>query len=145
VAKAAAPEREINPTTSTLEYLVKEYVHLRAEEADISKRKRELRDEIITMVEAEGEFNAQGSQYLYVDHSTGASMVERQRRVSRGTPNMEAAKEILAEKGLEDEAFILVPMLDEEVVMRKVFEGVISDDELDRIYPIKETFALAVT
>ncbi len=142
MAKAAPPTRSVNDK-SEVDYLVAEYVHLRNSEKELAARKKIIRDQLIDIVEQVGEFDSNGNQFIELEPGSDASLMQRQRRVQRGL-DMEAATEIMEEKGLADQAFIMVPTLDTEFVWKQVFEGRISDDELERIFPSKETFALVV-
>ena len=142
MAKAAPPVRTIEDL-SEVDYLVTEYVHLRAQEKDIKPRKEILRNELMKVIENVGEYDADGNQFMELPVGLEAGIIMRQRRTKRAV-NFEAAQRILAAKGMEDEAFILVPQLDEDYVMRQVFEGKISDAELEEIFPTEETFALVV-
>jgi hypothetical protein len=142
MAKAAPPERELL-AKSEIEYLVAEYVHLRDQEKSIAARKKALRDELMKVVENTGEYDSSGNQFVELPPGSEVEMVQRQRRTSRST-DMDAAQEVLSAKGMESEAFILVPTLDEDFVWRQVFEGKLSDSDLDLIFPTKETYALVV-
>jgi hypothetical protein len=67
--------------------------------------------------------------------------MKRERRVSR-VLNQEAAEEYLREKGLYKACTETVVMLSEEKILDKNFKGEISDADLDKLYDVKETWAL---
>lgn len=66
---------------------------------------------------------------------------QRQRRVSIGVDE-DSATEILTERGLLERCMPPKPSLDEDEVMAAVFEGLLSEDDLDVIFPKKVTYAL---
>lgn len=142
MAKAAPPTRSVEDK-SELDYLIAEYIHLRDEEKGIAARKKNLRDQLMALVERDGEFDSNGNQFIELPPGSEVEVVQRQRRTSRST-DIEEAHRILADKGMEEQAFVMVPTLDEEFVWKQVFEGRITDDELDEIFPVKETYALVV-
>ncbi len=142
MAKAAPPVREVKDS-SDIDYEVTEYVHLRGQEKDIAARKSVLRENIMKHIVEKGEYDSDGNLFIELPKGLDASLIKNQRRSSRGVDN-DAAMEILEALGVKDEAFVLVPELDTDYVWKLKFEGKLSDDDLDRIFPVKESFALIV-
>ncbi len=143
MARAALPKATEVLARSEVDYLVAEYIHLRDQEKSFAPRKKALRDELMTVIENTGEYDANGNQFIELEPGMEASLLQRQRRSSRSTDE-DAAHEILKAKGLEDRAFVLVPVLDESEVWKLFHDGELTDEDLELIFPVKETFALVV-
>lgn len=142
MAKVAPQERELLARLE-VDYLVAEYIHLRDQEKSLAPRKKALRDELMTVIENTGEYDANGNQFIELDEGMEARILQRQRRSSRSVDE-DAAHAILKSKGLEDRAFVLVPVLDESEVWKLFHDGELTDEDLELIFPVKETFALVV-
>jgi hypothetical protein len=56
----------------------------------------------------------------------------------------QAADAIIAEKGLENEAYKTVRVIDEDALMAMVYEDKITEEELELMFPVKVTWALNV-
>jgi len=67
--------------------------------------------------------------------------VKRERRVSR-TLDVEAAEEFLRDKALYNDCTETIVVLSEEKILDKNFKGEITDEDLDKLYTVKETWAL---
>lgn len=88
--------------------------------------------------------DADGHRLIVFDEPIeGYGSIQYQRRVTT-VPNVERALEILEENGLLEECTVQVRQIDEESLMRAVYDGRLEDSQLSEMYPQKETFAVVV-
>lgn len=128
----------------SFESQVREYVKVKATLEFMDSRREELRKKIFTHLEQEGFEDTDGN--MLVDFESpidGISRVEKSRRNSRKLDE-QAAEAIIAEKGLESEAYKMVRTIDEDALMAMVYEDKITEEELELMFPVKVTWALNV-
>ena len=77
------------------------------------------------------------------DDVTGIKKVVNQRKVSKSL-DMNVAEEVLKEKGLHDRCVMMVPVLDEEAIMAAYYEGLVTEEDIDKMFPAKITWALVI-
>ena len=77
------------------------------------------------------------------DEVSGIARVMNQKRVSK-TLDIEVAEKILAERGIHDRCITMVPVLNEDEIMAAFYEGVISEEDIDTMFPAKVTWALVI-
>lgn len=113
------------------------------EEADrIAARQKEVKDFINQGLEELGEEDSRGHIVVEIDDSvSGISKVVKQKRVSKSL-DMETAERILKEKDLESRCFTMVPVLNEEEIMAAFYEGLLTEEDIDSMFPAKVTWAL---
>ena len=91
-----------------------------------------------------GEADDRGHVVVEVnDDLTGIKQVIHQRKVSKSL-DMEVAEEVLKEKGLHDRCVMMVPVLDEEAIMAAYYEGLVTEEDIDKMFPAKVTWALVL-
>jgi hypothetical protein len=78
------------------------------------------------------------------DDITGISKVVNQRKVSKSL-DMSVAEEILKEKGLHERCVMMVPVLDEEAIMAAYYEGLVTEEDIDKMFPAKVSWALVMS
>ena len=64
----------------------------------------------------------------------GYRALQRQRRVSQKL-DPEAAETLLKAKGLDARCYQLLPVLDEDAVMSCLYEGLLTEEEVDAMFP----------
>lgn len=113
------------------------------EEADrIAARQKEVKDFINQGLEELGEEDSRGHIVAEINDSvSGISKVVKQKRVSKSL-DMETAERILKEKDLESRCFTMVPVLNEEEIMAAFYEGLLTEEDIDSMFPAKVTWAL---
>lgn len=113
------------------------------EEADrIAARQKEVKDFINQGLEELGEEDSRGHIVAEINDSvSGISKVVKQKRVSKSL-DMETAERILKEKDLESRCFTMVPVLNEEEIMSAFYEGLLTEEDIDSMFPAKVTWAL---
>ena len=75
------------------------------------------------------------------DEASGISKVVRQRKVSKNFDE-DVALEILEEKGLTETCVVYEPVLNEEQIMAALYRGDLTEEDVDRMFPEKVTWAL---
>lgn len=141
MAKAIEEEKRF-ADPDDIKFQIAEYVKLKASEDLIKKRTAELRDIIFAEIDQDGYEDDKGNHQLDLEEAVdGVYRLEKQRRTKR-TLNEAAAEEILADLELTDEVFEMKPVLNEDALMAAFYEGKITDEQLDNIYPLTVTWAL---
>jgi hypothetical protein len=103
--------------------------------------KEKLRDGLKEL----GEVDDRGHLVVEVnDDLTGIKKVVNQRKVSKSL-DMSVAEEVLKEKGLHDRCVMMVPVLDEEAIMAAYYEGLVTEEDIDRMFPAKVSWALVMS
>ena len=149
-----AAEQPIGKTVTDLgdgdmvmfENLVRELVLLREQKATLASREKELRDAIPPYLDVIGEPSGPSGQHLSFTLDLpvrGVVRVVWQSKVSR-TVDEEVAETIARSKNIYDHLFVMRPVLSEEAVLAAMDDGLITDEELDRIFPSKITRALVL-
>jgi hypothetical protein len=104
----------------------------------------EVKDKLREGLEELGQEDDRGHIVVEVnDELTGISKVINQRKVSKSL-NINIAEEILKEKGLHESCIMMVPVLDEEAIMAAYYEGVVTEEDIDKMFPAKVTWALVL-
>lgn len=143
MAKVAKSSRIPSPMDS-VEAQVREYNYLRTEIDDLSKRQKEIREDLMVLIENTGFADDDGHWWVELDSDIdGIVALQRQRRVKRSL-DMETAEEILKERGLWEDCTEVVRVVDEDKVMQALFDESLSEDDVDRIYPMQVNWALVL-
>ena len=122
---------------------VRQYLSLRDEAELLTKRTNQIKEELIEVVEAQ-EFDDRGHKKLVIeDEYKGEVTLTKQRRVSKSL-DMDVAENILTTKGIKDKCIKMVPTLDEAAIMSAFYEGLLTEEDIDAMFPSKVTFAFLV-
>ena len=122
---------------------VRQYLALKDEAALLTKRTNQIKDELLEEVEA-AEFDDRGHKKLVItDDIKGEVTLTKQRRVSKNL-DMNVAEEILTSKGIKDKCIKMVPTLDESSIMSAFYEGLLTEADIDAMFPSKVTYAFLV-
>lgn len=135
-----APEFDLEPIRKE----VQQYVTLKDEAAAIDQRVSAIKKRLTSYAEDLGEANEKGSLVLPIqDERTGTASIVKQRRVSKvfdeGTAN-----NLLKEKGLFDACTKVITTLDQDAVMAAYYEGKLTDEDIDAMFPEKIVWALVL-
>jgi len=143
MAKVSDEGRSIEPVNTT-EALVREYKHLKIETDKLGKRQKELRDQLLTVITDGGYEDDQGHMWFEFDEAIdGVASLQRQRRVTR-VVNDDNADEVLSAHGLWDTCTELIRVVNEDRVMAALYDNELTEDDVDKIYPPKVTYALVL-
>ena len=128
----------------TYQNLVEQYGALLEQQALLTERLGKLKADIIAALQEEGTADDKGSLKLLVDsENTDISEVVYQRRVSKAL-DMDAAEEVLFVKNLMERCISMQPVLDEQEIMAAYAEDLLDDQDIDTMFPSKETWAFVV-
>ena len=123
---------------------VQQYSALKDEIANLDTRLGTLKKRIISVVEDLGEPNEKGSLILPLqDPDSGITAVVKQRRVSK-LFNEAVADKVLKDKGLYEKCTKTVTVLDEDAVMAAYYTNELTDEDINLMFPEKETWALVL-
>jgi hypothetical protein len=120
--------------------LYREFVLLKKNIDDLTKRQDAIKKELSAFVEANGLEDDKGHKWFDMDEYQGYVGMQRQRRVSQKIDE-QACHDLILSKGLSARCYELKPVLDQEEVIKCVHEGLISEDELDEMFPKTVTSA----
>jgi len=122
----------------------KKYAFLKAQLDFLEKEQKELRAQLFEALDAEGIEDDKGNIIIELPQEVeGYFSVVKQRRVSRKIDEDKAA-EIITSKGLEDTLYKTVITVDEDALMAALYEDVLTEEEIDAMYPQSITWALVL-
>jgi len=75
------------------------------------------------------------------DEVSGVNNATLQRKVSKSL-DIEVAEEILKARGIHEKCIKMVPVIDEEAISTAYFEGEITEEDFDKMFPAKIIWAL---
>lgn len=123
-------------------YQVKEYLMVKKTLDEMETRQKELREKLFAALDEEGLEDDKGNIQLELDEDIlGIVRIEKQRRVSRKIDELKA-DDIIESNGLGDTVYVMTRTIDEDALMGAFYEGKITEDELDEMFPPKVTWAL---
>lgn len=131
--------------TTTLNDLVEQYTLLKERIDTLSATQTDVKKSLKGLIEEFGSEDDRG--HIVIDlpqEVSGVRRVMQQRRVSKSLDE-DTAEEILQEKGIADRCIKLVPMLDEEEIMKAYYEGLLTEYDIDMMFPSKISYALVLT
>jgi hypothetical protein len=121
---------------------VREYLMVKQSLDVLEKRQGELREKLFEKIENAGEPDEKGNVFFELEQEVdGVVRLEKQRRVSRKLDET-AAEEIITDKKLDDELYKTVRIVDEDAVMAAHYEGKLTEDEIEKMFPAKIVWAL---
>lgn len=128
---------EGNPIVSK----VRKYVNLRSRIDDLTKEQSSLKTELSALVDNEGTPDEKGHLwYSLPEEVDGYISLQRQRRVTQKLDENEASH-ILLSKDLTERCYKMVPVLDESEVMACLYEGLLTEEEIDAMFPKSVSYA----
>jgi len=121
----------------------RQFLALKSEMGMLADRQSELKSRMTQEIDAL-EPDDKGHRVIqFEDANLGNIKVTKQRRVSK-TLDMEVADKILTDKGIKNTCIKMVPTLDEAAIMAAFYEGYLTEEDIDTMFPAKETFAFIV-
>jgi hypothetical protein len=122
---------------------VRQYLRLKDEAALLTNRTNQLKEELLAAVDSV-EFDDRGHKKMVVeDEFKGEVTLTKQRRVSKNL-DMSVAEDILTAKGIKDKCIKMIPTLDESSIMSAFYEGLLTEEDIDAMFPAKVTYAFLV-
>ena len=142
MAKRIEEETRTFVTPDDVAGQVKEYLYVKKNIDQMETRSKELRDRLFAHLDEDGYEDDKGNVQLELGADIdGVVRLEKQCRVTRKL-NEPKADEILSELGLKDEIFVMTPVLDEDKLMAAFYEGKITEEQLDDMFPSTVVWAL---
>jgi hypothetical protein len=119
----------------------KTFISLKKQIDDLTKVQSEYKERLISFVESNGDTDDKGHiWYDLPEEFEGYKGMQRQRRVSQKL-DIDAAQDILNDLGLSDRCIKMVPSLDEDEVMACLYEGLLTEEQIDKMFPKTITWA----
>jgi len=142
MAKLIEEEETRFADPESLEAQVSEYTKLKASMEVLESRSKVLREKLMGALDLTGEEDDKGNiQLVFPSAINGIVRLEKQRRASRKLNEL-AAETVLEAVGLEDTVYKMVRTIDEDALMAAFYEGQITEDQLDEMYPVHVIWAL---
>jgi hypothetical protein len=122
---------------------VRQFLALKNEIGVLSTRQTELKSRLLNALDSVEPDDKGHRTMQIIDDHVGEVRLVKQRRVSK-TLDMDIAEAILVNKGIKDQCIKMVPTLDEGAIMAAFYEGYLTEEDIDTMFPSKETFAFLV-
>ena len=125
-----------------LEAQAKQYIFFKKQVEYFESELKLLKEKIFEVVDTKGEVDGNGNIFVELPNEIdGVTMLQKQRRVSRKIdPQM--ADNLIVSKGLETELYKTIQIIDEDALMAALYEGQLTEEEVDLMYPQKIVWAL---
>ena len=124
---------------------VRQSVMLKDKIDQLNSLQSEVRSSLKDGVKELGEEDSRGHIVVEVDdEATGIRKVMHQRKVSKSL-DIEVAEKILKEKNIHERCVTMVPVLNEDEIMAAFYEGLITEEDIDAMFPAKVSWALVMT
>lgn len=119
---------------------VREYIQVKNTADLLEERQKQLRASIFEKLDTDAEIDDKGNLFIELEQPIdGVVRIEKQRRTSRKVDEL-AAEEILT--GDLEEVYETIRVVSEDKLMAAYYEGKLTENDLERIYPAKVTWAL---
>ena len=142
--KTAKPSRSISTENPLIEKF-RNFVTLKTRIDSLSKEQNKIKEELTEYVIEHGQEDDRGHVRVELPEEVdGYTAIQRQRRVSQGL-DMDAAILILTKKGLAERCIKSIPTVAEDEVMAALYEGKLTEQDIDSMFPKKITWAFVPT
>lgn len=134
----------VMPSSAATDFVARSTAFLRINDRikEMETQKKALRDELMQFIADYG-YETNGSQALELPEPVnGVVALVRQRKVRKMPIDEQAAERILKDKDIYDRCTVEVRELDGDQIMAAMYEGLLSEDELLEILPLKEEYSL---
>ena len=139
-----SPEEPRNTDENDLIARTKKYAFLKSQLEYFEKEQKALREELFAVLDGEGEVDDKGNIMVQLPQEVdGFNSIIKQRRVTRKVDELKA-EEIITAHGLEDTLYKTVRVVDEDALMATLYEEVLTEEEVDEMYPPKVVWALVL-
>ena len=138
------PEEPRNTDETDLIARTKKYAFLKSQLDYLEKEQKALREELFAVLDGEGEVDDKGNVMIQLPKEVdGFNSIIKQRRVTRKIDELKA-EEIIAAHGLEETLYKTIRVVDEDALMAALYEEVLTEAEVDEMYPPKIVWALVL-
>jgi hypothetical protein len=122
----------------------REYSFLKQQIEFLEKQQKEVRERLFTQLDELGEVDDKGNVIIELpEEVNGFGAVVKQRRVSRKIDEL-VADEIIIEKGMEEQLYKTIRVVDEDALMAALYNDELTEAEIDLMYPQKIVWALVM-
>ena len=119
----------------------REFIGYKKQIDQLTKYQNDIKAELNEYVQEHGEEDDKGHLWVTLPEDVdGYSGMQRQRRVSQSL-DMDAAIVILSKKGLAERCIRSIPTVDEDEVMSALYNGELTEADVDEMFPKKITWA----
>jgi hypothetical protein len=141
MAKAIGEPREFSNPDDPMAQIT-EYIRVAATIDGLDARRKELREKIFAYLEEEGFEDERGNIQFPLDTPIdGVLRIEKSGRRTRKLDE-EKATEIIEQQGIADDVYRMVRVIDEDALMAAYYEGKISEEQIDEMFPTTVVWAL---
>lgn len=136
----AAEAREEDPLIKD----AREYSFLKQQIDFLEKQQKEVRERLFSTLDEMGEVDDKGNIIIELpEEVNGFGALVKQRRVSRKIDEL-VADEIITEKGMEEQLYKTIRVVDEDALMAALYNDELTEAEIDLMYPQKIVWALVM-
>jgi uncharacterized protein YebE (UPF0316 family) len=122
----------------------REYSFLKQQIDFLEKQQKDVRERLFTQLDELGEVDDKGNIIIELpEEVNGFGAVVKQRRVSRKIDEL-IADEVITEKGMEDQLYKTIRVVDEDALMAALYNDELTEAEIDLMYPQKIVWALVM-
>jgi len=119
-----------------------EYAMLKKNIEQYEARQKELKASLFEKIETDGFEDDKGNLWLELPEPVeGYVSLQKQKRVTRKIDEM-LAEDLIEKKGLADRLYKTVRVVDEDELMAALYEGLLTEEEVDEMFPAKVVWAL---
>ncbi len=120
----------------------RQYIFVKKQVDFFESELKKLKEQIFEHVDTSGEVDGNGNLFVELPSEIeGVKTIQKQRRVSRKI-NPEMADNVIMSKGLESELYKTIQIIDEDALMAALYEGKLTEEEIELMYPEKVVWAL---
>lgn len=120
----------------------RQYIFVKKQMEFFESELKKLKEQIFEHVDTSGEVDGSGNLFVELPSEIeGIKTIQKQRRVTRKI-NPEMADNVIASKGLESELYKTIQVIDEDALMAALYEGKLTEEEIELMYPEKVVWAL---
>ena len=139
-----SPTETRNTDETSLIARTKKYAFLKSQLDYLEKEQKALRAELFEVLDGQGEIDDKGNVLLELPEEVdGFNSIIKQRRVTRKV-NEVKAEEIITAHGLEEALYKTIRVVDEDALMAALYEEVLTEAEVDEMYPPHVVWALVL-
>jgi hypothetical protein len=119
---------------------VKQFTALKDQITQLTDRQTIIKKRLTETID---EFGAEDEKGHIVLNYNEDQQIMKQRRVSKNL-DLAAAEIILSKKGIKDTCIKMIPTLDESAIMAAFYNGHLSEEDIDTMFPSKVSYAFIV-
>jgi hypothetical protein len=132
------------PSEDDFNAKARQYIFVKKQVDFFESELKTLKERIFEEMDTNGETDGNGNLFVELDSEIeGVKLFQKQRRVSRKIDELRA-EEVIAEKGLEEELYKTIRVIDEDALMAALYEGKLTEEDIEEMYPEKVVWALVM-